>query len=84
MIAFNFIVSEDIPKVGYLTVMHICIAVAYLFILVSYLSYMVYLRSPDNERRRKMYALVRGFLGIVIAGGVAWIVGLFAVTQIYD
>jgi hypothetical protein len=84
LIAFNFIVSEDIPKVGYLTVMHISIAVAYLFILVSYLSYMVYLRSPDNERRRKMYALVRGFLGVVIAGGVAWIVGLFAVTQIYS
>ena len=67
LIAFNFIVSEDIPKVGYLTVMHVSIAVAYLFILISYLSYMVYLRSPDNDRRRRMYSVVRGFLGFVIA-----------------
>lgn len=83
LIAFNFIVSEDIPKVGYLTVMHVSIAVAYLFILVSYLSYMVYLRSPDNRRRFRLYAIVRGLLGIVIAGGVAWIIGLFAATQFY-
>lgn len=83
LIAFNFIVSEDIPKVGYLTVMHVSIAVAYLFILVSYLSYMVYLRSPDNRRRRRTYSAVRGFLGVVIVGGVAWIIGLFAATQLY-
>jgi hypothetical protein len=82
LIAFNFIVSEDIPKVGYLTVMHVSIAVAYLFILISYLSYMVYLRSPDNERRRRMYSIVRGFLGLIIAGGVVWIIGLFAATQL--
>ena len=81
LIAFNFIVSEDIPKVGYLTVMHVSIAVAYLFILISYLSYMVYLRSPDNDRRRRMYSVVRGFLGFVIAGGVVWIIVLFAATQ---
>lgn len=84
LIAFNFIVSEDIPKVGYLTVMHVSIAVAYLFILISYLSYMVYLRSPDNARRRRMYAVVRGFLGFVIAGGIIWIIGLFAATQFYS
>ena len=84
LIAFNFIVSEDIPKVGYLTVMHVSIAVAYLFILISYFSHMVYLRSPDNVRRRRMYSVVRSFLGFVIAGGVVWIIGLFAVTQFYS
>ena len=84
LIAFNFIVSEDIPKVGYLTVMHVSIAVAYLFILISYFSHMVYLRSPENVRRRRMYSVVRSFLGFVIAGGVVWIIGLFAVTQFYN